>query len=235
VYMFMILCVYCTVSGIANTDLLGSPCRGWAGRPRRGAGGRPRGRLLSTCTGTVGRTGNSECSSPGLSGIASPLRLKSTSVGSYLDLSYKGIGSPPDIFLRPIKLNRTFSVHAEIVFKFFACLAYKRNKYKASACLYENTNYKDSYKSTKFLYWLSFTLIGQFSLVYVHSCLAYGTIFSWRLSEQLLESQVLCSSCGALFYRKRLPQQNGDMRKRDLHAFKLCVEQGRLPLPSHTQ
>ncbi len=35
------------------------------------------------------------------------------------------------------------------------------------------------------------------------------------------------------FYRKRLPQQNGDMRKRDLHAFKLHLEQGRLlsPLP----
>ncbi len=30
------------------------------------------------------------------------------------------------------------------------------------------------------------------------------------------------------FYRKRLPQQNGDMRKRDLHAFKLYVEQGQL-------
>ena len=44
------------------------------------------------------------------------------------------------------------------------------------------------------------------------------------------------------FYRKRLPQQNGDMRKRDLHAFKLYVEQGRLlspppprPLPPHTR
>jgi hypothetical protein len=33
------------------------------------------------------------------------------------------------------------------------------------------------------------------------------------------------------FYRKRLPQQNGDMRKRDLHAFKLYVEQGRLLSP----
>ncbi len=33
------------------------------------------------------------------------------------------------------------------------------------------------------------------------------------------------------FYRKRLPQQNGDMRKRDLHAFKLHLEQGRLPSP----
>ncbi len=41
----------------------------------------------------------------------------------------------------------------------------------------------------------------------------------------------MCSSCGALFYRKRLPQQNGDMRKRDLHAFKLYVEQGRLLAP----
>ena len=35
----------------------------------------------------------------------------------------------------------------------------------------------------------------------------------------------------AIFYRKRLPQQNGDMRKRDLHAFKLYVEQGRLLSP----
>ncbi len=33
------------------------------------------------------------------------------------------------------------------------------------------------------------------------------------------------------FYRKRLSQQNGDMRKRDLHAFKLHVEQGRLLSP----
>jgi hypothetical protein len=35
------------------------------------------------------------------------------------------------------------------------------------------------------------------------------------------------------FYRKRLLQQNGDMRKRDLHAFKLHLEQGRVlsPLP----
>jgi hypothetical protein len=37
------------------------------------------------------------------------------------------------------------------------------------------------------------------------------------------------------FYRKRLPQQNGDMRKRDLNAFKLYVEQGQLlsPPPPH--
>ncbi len=41
----------------------------------------------------------------------------------------------------------------------------------------------------------------------------------------------VCSSCGTLFYRKRLPQQNGDMRKRDLHVFKLHVEQGQLLSP----
>ncbi len=35
------------------------------------------------------------------------------------------------------------------------------------------------------------------------------------------------------FYQKSLLQQNGDMRKRDLHAFKLHLEQGRAlsPLP----
>ena len=33
------------------------------------------------------------------------------------------------------------------------------------------------------------------------------------------------------FYRKRLPQQNGDMRKIDLHTFKLHLEQGRLLSP----
>ena len=33
------------------------------------------------------------------------------------------------------------------------------------------------------------------------------------------------------FYRKRLLQQNGDMRKRDLHVFKLHVEQGRVLSP----
>jgi len=92
-------------TGIANTHRLGSPCRGWAGRPRRGAGGRPRGRLLSTCTGTEGRTGNSECSSPGLSGIPSPLRSKSTSVGSYLAPSYKGIGSPDGYILKAHKIK----------------------------------------------------------------------------------------------------------------------------------
>jgi hypothetical protein len=32
--------------------------------------------------------------------------------------------------------------------------------------------------------------------------------------------KALCTSCEALFYRRRLPQQNGDRRKRDLHAFK---------------
>jgi hypothetical protein len=36
------------------------------------------------------------------------------------------------------------------------------------------------------------------------------------------------SSCVALFYRKRLPQQNGDRRKRDLHAFKFPVP---VPVP----
>ena len=31
---------------------------------------------------------------------------------------------------------------------------------------------------------------------------------------------LLYSSCVAFLYRKRLPQQNGDRRKRNLHAFK---------------
>ena len=41
----------------------------------------------------------------------------------------------------------------------------------------------------------------------------------------------LYSFCVALFYRKRLPQQNGDRRKRDLHAFQVYVGQGRLLAP----
>jgi hypothetical protein len=47
----------------------------------------------------------------------------------------------------------------------------------------------------------------------------------------MVVGKLLCSTCGTLFYRKRLPQQNGDIRKRDLHAFKLYVEQGRLLSP----
>jgi hypothetical protein len=39
------------------------------------------------------------------------------------------------------------------------------------------------------------------------------------------------SSYVALFYRKRLPQQNGDRRKRNLHAFGLYVGQGRVLAP----
>ncbi len=39
------------------------------------------------------------------------------------------------------------------------------------------------------------------------------------------------SFCVALFYRKRLPQQNGDRRNRDLHAFQVYVGQGRLLAP----
>jgi hypothetical protein len=33
------------------------------------------------------------------------------------------------------------------------------------------------------------------------------------------QGTLLYSFCVALFYRKRLPQQNGDRRKRNLHAF----------------
>jgi len=52
----------------------------------------------------------------------------------------------------------------------------------------------------------------------------------------LYNELLLFSSYVALFYRKRLPQQNGDRRKRDLHAFQVYVGQGRLlapPPPPH--
>ncbi len=48
----------------------------------------------------------------------------------------------------------------------------------------------------------------------------------------------LYSSYVALFYRKRLPQQNGDRRKRNLHAFQVYVGQGWVlapPPPPHTR
>ncbi len=53
-------------------------------------------------------------------------------------------------------------------------------------------------------------------LLYTHQC-----------NTSIIIVQFLWNS----FYRKRLPQQNGDMRKRDLHAFKLHLEQGRLLSP----
>jgi hypothetical protein len=46
-----------------------------------------------------------------------------------------------------------------------------------------------------------------------------------------VEKRYLYSFCVSLFYRKRLPQQNGDRRKRDLHAFQMYVGQGRLLAP----
>ncbi len=61
-----------------------------------------------------------------------------------------------------------------------------------------------------------------------------GTLY---YSMLLVFLKVSCTVCVQFlwnsFYRKRLSQQNGDMKKRDLHAFKLHLEQGRLlsPLP----
>ncbi len=52
--------------------------------------------------------------------------------------------------------------------------------------------------------------------------------------QSFIRHCLLYSSYVALFYRKRLPQQNGDRRKRNLHAFWLYVGQGRVlapPLP----
>jgi hypothetical protein len=41
-------------------------------------------------------------------------------------------------------------------------------------------------------------------------------------------TKYMYSSCGTFLYRKRLLQQNGDMRKRHLHACKLHLEQGHI-------
>ena len=72
-----------------------------------------------------------------------------------------------------------------------------------------------------------------------------GGLSRWRYPVNHLHSKysisfknisLLYSSCVALFYRKRLPQRNGDRRKRDLHAFQVYVGQGRLlapPPPPH--
>ncbi len=76
-----------------------------------------------------------------------------------------------------------------------------------------------------FKYFFNFNKIWSF-LTVLYDVFYYMYIFLLKLAYP-----VIFTLCRTLFYRKRLPQQNGDMRKRDLHAFKLHVEQGRLLSP----
>jgi hypothetical protein len=67
-----------------------------------------------------------------------------------------------------------------MVLKFLACLVLEKNQYELFACFCENTYAKSCSEShIKFMFRLSFALIGQFFLVYIQS----------RLSEQFSESQ----------------------------------------------
>ncbi len=62
-------------------------------------------------------------------------------------------------------------------------------------------------------------------------CARLASRFARCANNKKITTKVMYSSCVALFYRKRLPQQNGDRRKRDLHAFRVYVGQGRLLVP----
>jgi hypothetical protein len=79
-----------------------------------------------------------------------------------------------------IKSVHVLSLHAQMVFKFLACLVHQINIKFLLPSLKTLTNTKSCSESRiKFMFRLSIALIGRFILVYIHS---------W-LSEQLLKAQ----------------------------------------------
>jgi hypothetical protein len=84
-------------------------------------------------------------------------------------------------FFKTYNFKSVLSVHAQMVFKFLACLVQEKNEYEvllvSLKTLTDSENCSES--RIKFLFRLSFALIGQFFPVYIHS----------RLSEQFSGSQ----------------------------------------------
>ncbi len=50
------------------------------------------------------------------------------------------IGSPDGLIEGLYTIKSVLSVHAQKVFKYFVCLVEVKNKYKVSACFFENTD-----------------------------------------------------------------------------------------------
>ncbi len=114
----------------------------------------------------------------------------------------KGLCHQLNICWKPIQLNQYFYMHI-LVFKFFACLVQKKNFILSFWLFFENTTFNNcSVSRMKFLFWLSFALIGRFYPVYFHSRLSKqfsGSQAAFRKPEQailrgLLEgiSKLLC-------------------------------------------
>jgi hypothetical protein len=93
-----------------------------------------------------------------------------------------------NIFIKPHTIKSVLYVRALMVFKFIACLVQEKINAKfLLASLKTLTNSKKCSEShIKFLFWLSFALIGRFFPVYIHTLLSeqfsgsqagYGTTF----------------------------------------------------------
>ncbi len=105
----------------------------------------------------------------------------------------KGIWSPNEFF-KAYKIKSVLSVHPQMVLNFFACFVEEINKHNISACFLENTSQsKDcSNNRIKFLFRLSFSLIGRFFPVDIPG----------QLSEQLSGTQAVTSIEGNLSSRR---------------------------------
>jgi hypothetical protein len=85
-----------------------------------------------------------------------------------------------NIYLKAFRMKSVLSVHAQMIFKFLAYLVREKNKYKfLLAFLKKLTNSNNcTERCIKFLFRLSFAVLGLFSFVYtVHSWQAFRTIF----------------------------------------------------------
>jgi hypothetical protein len=102
--------------------------------------------------------------------------------------------SPVEYFLKGIynTIKLILSVHEQLVFIFLTCLVQDKINVKfLLASLKTLTNFKHCYSESriKFVFRLSFALIGRFFPVFINSRLSEPFSGSRQVSEQLLETQ----------------------------------------------